>query len=126
MAFKAGLIALLALALGAPAAGAQMPGGAPQAPAGALHRYYSASANTHWVTPTPVSGDFAYERTLGFLLTRPGPGRIAIYGCRSGSADYFLSRDAGCEGTAHLGVYGWAEEQRPSAPSVPLYRCVRP
>ncbi len=120
------LFALLATLVLAPAASAQMPGGAPQAPAGALHRYYSSSANTHWVTPTPVAGDFAYERTLGFLLTTPAPGRTPIHGCRSGTADYFLSRDAACEGTTPLGVYGWVEDQRPGVPSVPLYRCVRP
>ena len=126
MPVKAGLAALLVVLFAAPSAAAQMPGGAPQAPAGALHRYYSSSTNTHWVTPTPVGGDFAYERTLGFLLTTAGPGRTAIYGCRSGGADYFLSTDAGCEGTTPLGVYGWAESARPSVPSVPLYRCVRP
>ena len=116
---------LVALTLTAPAA-AQMPGGAPQAPPGALHRYYSPSTGTHWVTPTPVSGDYAYELSLGFLLTMPGPGRTAIYGCRAGGADQYLSVDPGCEGYTSLGTYGWVEDQRTSAPSAALYRCLRP
>ncbi|HET8951215.1 MAG TPA: carboxypeptidase-like regulatory domain-containing protein [Solirubrobacteraceae bacterium] len=127
MAAKAGLLALLALLLTAPAAGAQMPGGAPQAPPGALHRYYSGSIGTHWVTTKPVGGDYAYEFSLGFLLTTPGPGRTAIYGCRAGAADQFLSKDPNCEGQQRLGVQGWIEEARPSdAPSAGLYRCLRP
>ena len=126
MTVKAGLTALVVLLLAAPTAAAQMPGGAPQAPPGALHRYYSSSTNTHWVTPTPVAGDFAYEFSLGFLLTTPGPGRAPIYGCRSGGADYFLSKAANCEGQAQLGVYGWIEEARPDAPSAALFRCLRP
>jgi hypothetical protein len=120
-----GLATLCALAFFAAPAAAQMPGGAPQEPPGALHRYYNANTNTHWVTPTPVAGDFQYEFTLGFLHTTPGAGRSPIYGCRSGSADYFLSHDPGCEGTARLGVYGWVDDARTSG-SAALYRCVVP
>ena len=103
-----------------------MPGGAPQSPPGALHRYYSAANNTHWVTPTPVAGDYAYEQTLGFLHTTPAPGRVAIFGCRSGSVDYFLSAASNCEGTTVLGTYGWMDSARVDALSVAVYRCVRP
>src|SRR5687767_7958152 len=99
---KAGLAALTLLLLAAPAASAQLPGGAPQAPPGALHRYWSPSTGTHWVTPTPVSGDYSYEFSLGFLQTTGGPGRTAIYGCRAGSADHYLSKDPGCEGYTTL------------------------
>src|SRR5215217_5410570 len=116
---------LLALLLAAPAS-AQMPGGATQSPAGALHRYYSASNTTHWVTPTPVAGDYAYEQTLGYLHTAPGPGRVAIFGCRSGGADYFLSAASNCEGTTILGSYGWMDTARVDALSVAVYRCLRP
>ena len=80
MAVRAGLTALLLALLLAPAAGAQMPGGAPQAPAGALHRYYSGSTNTHWVTPTPVSGDFATETTCGRVAEdRPAIGGLLLW-----------------------------------------------
>ena len=116
---------LLALLVAAPAS-AQMPGGAPQSPPGALHRYYSAQNNTHWVTPTPVAGDYAYEQTLGFLHTTGGNGRTAIFGCRSGPADYFLSVDPACEGTTALGTYGWMDPARGDELSVAVYRCVRP
>jgi hypothetical protein len=113
--------AMVVLVLAVPAA-AQMPGGAPQAPPGALQRYWSPSAGTHWVTPTPVAGDYAFEFSLGFLHTTPGAGRVAVYGCRSGGSDYFLSHDAGCEGRTALGRYGWLDQTRTEG-SVPLYRC---
>jgi len=85
---------------------AQMPGGAPQSAPGALHRYWSPSAGGHWVTPTPVSGDYGVEFSLGFLHTTDGAGRAAVYGCRAGADDYFLSHDPGCEGQTGLGRYG--------------------
>jgi hypothetical protein len=113
------------LAPAAPAA-AQMPGGAPQSPPGALHRYYSSANNTHWVTPTPVAGGYAFEQTLGFLHTTPAAGRVALFGCRSGSVDYFLSGDPGCERTTGLGTYGWLDAARVDDRSVALYRCLRP
>jgi hypothetical protein len=119
------LAALLALAYAAPAA-AQMPGGAPHEPPGALTRYYNAATNTHWVTPTPVTAGFAYELPLGFLSTTAGAGRSPLYGCRAGSADHYLSHDAGCEGYTSLGVYGWIDDARTSAGSLALYRCVQP
>jgi hypothetical protein len=106
MAGRIALLAALVTVMWAAPAGAQMPGGAPQAPAGALHRYTSPSTGTHWVTPGPVTGDFSYEFTLGYLYMTPASGLDAIYGCRAGSADYFLSHDAACEGQAVLGLYG--------------------
>src|SRR3954449_9779943 len=123
MAGRIALLAALVTVMWAAPASAQMPGGAPQAPAGALHRYVSSTTGTHWVTPTPVTGDFSYEFSLGYLYTTPTSGRDAIYGCRAGAADYFLSRASNCEGQAVLGVYGWASRERPAEPSVPLYRC---
>jgi hypothetical protein len=74
-----------------------------------------------------VPGGFAYESTLGYLLAGGGSGRHAIYGCRSGGADYFLSFDAGCEGTTSLGRYGFAYDAPPdNVETVAVYRCVRP
>ena len=105
-----------------------MPGGAPQEPPGALHRYYSAGNNTHWVTPTPVAGDYAFEQTLGFLHTTAGAGRVAIFGCRSRRAPTTSSRAASrlrghdaCSGT-----YGWMDSARVDGLSVAVYRCLRP
>ena len=76
----AALFVLLATLVFAPAAGAQLPGGAPQTAPGGLNRYYSGSTGTHWITPGAVSGDYGFEFSLGFLHTRPAPGRTAIYG----------------------------------------------
>jgi hypothetical protein len=115
----------LALALPAAPAAAQMPGGAPQQPPGALVRYYNSSTNTHWVTPTPVTDGFAYEQSLGFLSTTAGAGRSPLYGCRAGAADYYLSHAANCEGYTTLGVYGWIDDARAPGTTA-LYRCVQP
>ena len=129
MATKAGVAVatavLMMLAL-AGVAQAQMPGGAPQSPPGALHRYFSDSAGTHWVTTRPVGGDYRYELSLGYLQTTAGADRSALYDCLSGANDHFLSKDPGCEGRTRTGLVGWIEEGRPAAPSAALYRCLRP
>jgi hypothetical protein len=109
------------------AAGAQDYGGSPQLGAGALNRFYNASTNTHAATPGPVVAGFAYEVTLGYLLPSGGSNRHAIYGCRSGASDYFLSFDAGCEGTTPLGRDGFAYDTPPDGvDTVAVWRCVRP
>lgn len=120
---KTALVALLVLLIAAPAAQAQLPGGAPQTAPGGLNRYYSGSTGTHWITPGAVSGDYSFEFSLGFLHTLPGPGRTALYGCRVGASDYMLSPDPGCERQTALGLYGWVDNDRVDDDSVPLYRC---
>ena len=120
------LFALLATLVLAPAASAQMPGGAPQAPAGALHRYYSPSTDTHWVTPTPVGGDFAYELSLGYLLTHPGPGRTRDLRLPHRRRRLLPLRDAGLRGHDAARHLRLGEDRARARPSVPLYRCVRP
>ena len=125
MRLKAAWLALLlALLAGAAPAAAQMPGGAPQAPPGALHRYYSAldrhalgHARRRSPATTPSSSRSAS------CTPPPGPGRTAIYGCRAGAADYFLSPDAGLRGQTPLGIYGWVDNDargRPLGAAVPL------
>ena len=94
--------------LAAAPAAAQMPGGAPQEPPGALHRYYNSSTNTHWVTPTPGGGR---------LRVRAVARLPAHHGRRRAVGDVRLPLAAapttsspttpGCEGTTALGVYGW-------------------
>jgi hypothetical protein len=122
------LTAVAALLIAAAPAAAQDPwAGAPQLGPGALNRYSNGSTVTHWVTTGPVTPGYAFEGTLGFLLTGGGPGRVAIFGCRSGTEDYFLSHDAGCEGRTQLSRYGFAYTSAPAGiETVPLYRCVRP
>jgi hypothetical protein len=92
-----------------------------------LVRSYSAGANVHWVSAAPIPPSYTYEATLGYLLESPGAGRTALYSCRSGAADQFLSLDRGCEGHEPLGREGWLYATPPVVEeTVPLYRCVRP
>jgi hypothetical protein len=92
-----------------------------------LVRTYSPGANVHWVSAAPIPPSWNYETTLGYLLETGGDGRTAIYSCRSGSSDQFLSTDPGCEGREPLGREGWVYATPPAAEETdPLYRCVRP
>ena len=105
---------------------AQMPGGAPQAARRAPCTATTARPPTPTGSrPTPVSGDYAFEFSLGFLLTTPGPGRVPRYGCVAGAADHYLSLDAALRGLhrardLRVGVLRAARRA-----SVPLYRCLR-
>jgi hypothetical protein len=61
------------------------------------------------------------------LLGDGGAGRHPIYGCLSGSADYFLSLDPGCEGQRVLGIEGYAYDAPPTSEQTQaVYRCQRP
>jgi hypothetical protein len=118
------LCALAALTAVAPAARAQA---GPQLGPGALNRFYDAANDRHWVTPGDVGAGYAHEATLGYLLPGGGPGRQAIYGCRAGGADQFLSHDPGCEGQVQLGRYGYAYASPPDGiETVAVWRCARP
>ena len=88
----------LVVLLAAPAAAAQMPGGAPQAPPGALHRYYSGSTEHALGHADAGRRRLRYEFSLGFLLTTAGPGRAAIYGCRAGARRPLPLRRRGLRG----------------------------
>ena len=121
------MLGMLVFAVACAPARAQDDGGAPQQGAGALNRFFAAQTNTHWATPGAVTPGFGFEATLGFLLASGGPDRHAIYGCRSGPADYFLSLNAACEGTTSLGRYGFAYDAPPvGVDTVAVWRCVRP
>ena len=90
-----------------------------------LVRAYAPGANRHWVSAAPVPGGYRYERTLGYLLEAGGAGRTALYSCRAGADDQFLSLDPGCEGRKALGREGFLYAAPPATePTVPLYRCV--
>lgn len=121
------VLGVLVAAACAQPASAQDYGGSPQQAPGALNRFYNGSTKTHAATPGPVASGFGFELTLGYLLAGGGPNRHAIYGCLSGSADYFLSFDAGCEGTTSLGRYGFAYDTPPDGvDTVAVWRCARP
>jgi hypothetical protein len=93
----------------------------------ALLRFLIGSTGTHVVTAGDPPPGARYESGLGFLLEAGGAGRHPIHGCLSGSADYFLSLDAGCEGRTALGVEGYAYDVPPTLePTQAVYRCQVP
>jgi len=88
-----------------------------------LLRTYNGS--THWVTTGAIGAGYAYERSLGYVLTRDGTNRSALYACLNGTADHFLSKDAGCEGQRSEGRIGWLYDSAPAGvETTPVYRCV--
>lgn len=90
-----------------------------------LKTYYSPSTGKHWTTTGAVTGDFAYQTTVGYLWASGGTALHAIYGCAiSVYNDHFLSPDSGCEGQNYLRVEGYAYDAAPSAPpTAAMYRC---
>ena len=77
---------------------------------------------TGWVDP---KGGFSLQSTLGHLYPGPQSGAtVQLYGCKSGTMDYFVSLDSACEGSRILGMNGYAYA-RPVAGLnlVALYRC---
>jgi hypothetical protein len=93
----------------------------------ALLRFLVPSTGTHFVGAGNPPAGATYEFGLGFLLPEAGGGRHPIHGCRSGSADYFLSLDPACEGQTGLGIEGYAYDAPPTAePTQAVYRCQVP
>ncbi|QNE16721.1 hypothetical protein F1D05_00915 [Kribbella qitaiheensis] len=96
--------------------------GRPELP---LTRYFSASLNSHivstgWVDTTR----YRSEARLASLYEAPrSQANRALYACKAGSADYFLSPDATCEGQRQLGLTGYAAATPSAGITVPLYRC---
>jgi hypothetical protein len=90
-----------------------------------LSRYFNQTTHevtSGWVDP---HGGFSLESTLGHLYQSPQPGaNVAFYGCKSGSTDYFVSLDSGCEGARILGINGYAYSKPVKGLNlVALYRC---
>ena len=75
-----------------------------------------------WVDP---GADFKLQSTLGHLYVTPQNGAdFPIYGCKTGTIDYFLSHDSGCEKERVLGLNGFGYGKLPAGvATVPLYRC---
>jgi hypothetical protein len=90
-----------------------------------LYQYFNGSeylATTGWVTEV---GNFQQMLMLGHLYESPQNGaNVALYGCKSGSTNYFISLDIACDGKLILGTEGYGYP-RPIAglKLVPLYRC---
>jgi hypothetical protein len=89
-----------------------------------LKRYHSASLNRDEVTTGYVdTRTFKDPKTLGMLYEEPtGQATRALYGCRNGSDDYFVSTRADCEGKKLLGLEGYAYPTGQLG-RMPLYRC---
>jgi hypothetical protein len=88
-------------------------------------RYYNGLKH-HVTTGAPEPG---YRSEGGWrLLDAKRPGTEALYGCRSGTDDHFVSKDPGCEGQSHaiLRTEGWLYTARPLMPAKALYRCYIP
>lgn len=97
----------------------------PNQPLTPLKRYFNQTTHevtTGWVDP---NGGFSLQSTLGQLYQSHQQGAsVAFYGCKSGSTDYFISLDSGCEGTRILGINGYGYPQPVAGRNlVALYRC---
>jgi hypothetical protein len=97
----------------------------PSTPLLPLNQYGNKSAQeatTGWIDP---KGGFKLQTVEGQLYSGPQQGAtVAVYGCKTGSTDYFISTDSTCGGSLVIGVNGYAF---PSASAgfglIPLYSC---
>lgn len=69
-----------------------------------------------------------YQRGPGndwHLWSGQRPGTRALYGCRNGAEDYFISPDPDCEGKQFtiMQTEGWIHTKPPPSPHTALYRC---
>jgi hypothetical protein len=101
----------------------------------ALNRWYSAAAKDRWTTTAPVPGNFstyAFEGTLGYLMTKPHPTLPTnkLEDCSStwpGHLEHMLTNDGTCApaGYTRLRTAGWVFVN-PQPNTVPIYRCWNP
>jgi hypothetical protein len=97
----------------------------PDQPLLPLNRYSNLvtyDVTTGWIDP---NGGFQLHSTLGHLYQSPRNGAtLAIYACKNGSTDYFVSVDSGCAGQRILGLNGYGYAQPVAGVKlVPLYSC---
>lgn len=90
-----------------------------------FNRYNNQSVHevtTGWVDP---EGGFALESVVGHIYEGPqSNATVALYGCKSGSTNYFVSTDSTCGGALFLGVDGFVfPSLQPGTSLVPLYSC---
>ena len=91
-----------------------------------LKRYKNSTAHqitTGWIDP---DAGFILEKTLGLIYQYPQQGAItALYSCKGGEVDSFLSLDAACEGQRILGINGYMYTRPVASLALsPLYRCI--
>jgi len=79
-------------------------------------------ATTGWIDP---AGGFKLQSALGLLYEGPQNGAtLAMFSCKKGATDYFVSTDKACEGQRILGIEGYGYAQPQAGQSLtPLYRC---
>jgi hypothetical protein len=90
-----------------------------------FNSYNNQSVNevtTGWIDP---QGGFTEGSILGHLYEAPQQGAtVPLYGCKSGSTNYFVSTDGACGGSLLLGVDGYVyPSPQPGVSLVPLYSC---
>lgn len=89
-----------------------------------LNRYLHGASHrvtTGWIDTTV----FTLEKTLGQVYASPKVGAtVALYGCKTGNTDAFVSLDSGCEGQYMIGLNGYIYGVPPAGVAVvPIYRC---
>lgn len=90
-----------------------------------LDVYLNASVHettTGWIDP---AGGFTLQSTVGHLYESPQNGAtLALYSCKSGSTNYFVSTDSACAGQVTIGLEGYGYAQPPQGTqTTPLYSC---
>lgn len=90
-----------------------------------LDLYQNASGHETTTGYVDPAGGFTLQSTLGDLYESPQNGAtLALYACKNGATDYFVSRDSNCGGDIVLGLEGYAYAQPPAgAATTPLYSC---
>ena len=83
---------------------------------------YRYSSTTNTTTGSAAAG-YTSSATVGYLSSRTGTGLVPLYNCRAGTADYFVTKDSGCEGQFPLGSNGYLATSSGGAYTVPLTRC---
>ncbi len=100
----------------------------PNHPMLTLTRYVNSDTyevTTGWIDPGAA---FKQDAALGHLYESPqGNATTALYSCKIGSTDYYLSLDRGCDNHRILGLEGYGFAKPPAGmQTVPLYRCSSP
>ena len=93
-----------------------------------LTRYNSSSRPDSWTTtavPAPSAGtsDYAWQKDLGYILTKATTGTVEIDDCYiSGWDDHFIGVNGNCEGQTKLRTLGYVYSSS-AANRKPIYRC---
>jgi hypothetical protein len=91
-------------------------------PFNSYHNQSVYEVTTGWIDP---NGGFTLGSVVGHLYEGPQQGAtVALYGCKSGSTNYFVSKDTACGGALQLGFEGFVyPSPQPGTSMVPLYSC---